>query len=111
MSHWNLRVIRRKFIHADGEEELSYGIYETFYNDKNEVVGFSEEPDGVMSETAEGLKEVLQWYAKALEQPILEYDMKLASRDELNAELVALDVAIDDIDDFDDIDNIDKPSG
>jgi hypothetical protein len=54
MGHWNHRIVRYKHSHG-----VSYGIAETFYNDKGEVCGYDTEPR-VLADSVESLEEVLK---------------------------------------------------
>lgn len=78
---WNDRVLRRVVRLPDGAEEVTFGIHEVFYNTKGEVTGFTQEPVDVSGDSLEELELVLQHFARALREPVLDYDMKCAPFD------------------------------
>lgn len=70
---WNYRIV--KTIQRIGTEDfISYGIHETYYNQKNEPIGITEKPIEPYGENATEI--LLSWsqMAEAFTQPILDYD-------------------------------------
>jgi hypothetical protein len=65
MSYWNYRVIQRA---VDGETELF--VAEVFYNEDNQVTGWSGAAD-VVGEDLDDLRLELQHMSEALIEPIL----------------------------------------
>lgn len=72
---WNYRVIKK-----NGK----VGIYETHYNDKNQVVCFDKDPilGGFHYENKTQLVEQIHWLLHSLYKPELDYDMELANFDD-----------------------------
>jgi hypothetical protein len=66
---WNYRVLKRR----DGSD-VSYGIYEVYYDDAGSVVACSESPSEPYGETFEELVADLKLFAVATTQPPLDYD-------------------------------------
>jgi hypothetical protein len=67
---WNYRIIKR--IHDDGTE--LFAIHEVYYNDDGKPELVTEDPCEPQGETLAELKEDFEWYQKALEHPVLNYD-------------------------------------
>jgi hypothetical protein len=67
MSYWNYRVIKKK--NQDGS--FSFGIHEVYYNDKNEIKMYSENPEQIVGETLEELHETCELMAASLYKPVL----------------------------------------
>ena len=65
--HWNHRILKTV---VDGE--VSYGIHEVFYDDDGSLMGCSEEPIGIVSETIEGCRRDLKLMETAFKKPVLE---------------------------------------
>lgn len=64
---WNYRVVRT----TQGDEEW-FAIYEVYYDDDGRPEARTEEPASPAGETLEELQEDLQWYLRALQEPVLE---------------------------------------
>lgn len=74
---WNHRVIRQKATSQEAEvsgEEYFYTIREVFYDEEGKPELVMMEPDGPFGTTLEELKQDIEWYATALEQPVLDYE-------------------------------------
>ena len=67
---WNYRVIKK--IHDDGTE--IFAIHEVYYDDDGKPDLVTEDPCEPQGETLEELKDDCEWYQKALEHPVLNYD-------------------------------------
>ena len=64
---WNYRVVRT----TQGDEEW-FAIYEVYYDDEGRPEARTEEPVSPAGETLEALQQDLQWYLRALQEPVLE---------------------------------------
>ena len=64
---WNFRLIDVSDTNG-GEPYVQ--LFEVYYNDKDEPVGYSNPCTG--SETVEGMKTLIKWYALALDKPVLQ---------------------------------------
>jgi len=78
MSHWNHRVLRRKLKLHNQETELVYGIVEAYYNDENEVDGWTESFMDVSADDIDGLKLTLERMLMCLKKPIIDEEEELA---------------------------------
>lgn len=78
--HWNNRLVRHKT-----EHEEYFTIHEVFYNDKEEIMGMTENPIAPHGDSVEEIKETLERMLRALDKEPLDFDMKFAS-DEFNEE-------------------------
>jgi hypothetical protein len=68
MNHWNYRIIKQ--VGQDGMN--SFGIHEVYYNDKNEIQGFTEESIVPACPTIEGIFEEFELMKKAKDLPTLD---------------------------------------
>jgi hypothetical protein len=66
MSNWNFRLLD---VSDENLGEPYIMLIEAHYNDKGVPVGYSDPCTG--SETIEGMKQLVAWYALALDKPIL----------------------------------------
>ncbi len=73
MSHWNHRVVKR---HDKKAKITTFQIHEIYYNDNNEIEGWTESPVEPMGESMAELKKDLQHFFEALEKPVLEEKIK-----------------------------------
>lgn len=71
---WNYRVIKRKYVHPDGSEEMSYGIYEAYYTEDDEIEYITASPVSPCGNSYKELIEDLKHYQMALMKPVLDYD-------------------------------------
>ena len=69
MSHWNHRIIKR---HDKKANITTFQIHEIYYNDNNEIEGWTESPVAPMGESMAELREDLQHFVEALEKPVFE---------------------------------------
>lgn len=75
---WNHRVIRERYSKKEAnlnDAEFFYTIREVFYSDEGgtpELVTM--EGDSPFGETLEELKQDIEWFRKALGQPVLNYE-------------------------------------
>ena len=67
MSTWNFRLIDLSDENNGGDPWIE--LCEAHYNDKGVPVGYTEPYMG--SETIEGIRQLVAWYALALDKPIL----------------------------------------
>lgn len=68
--HWNYRVIRT--VTGEGEDqEITFGIHEVYYED-DVPRWVSAEPDGIMSESIDGLEKQIEHLKTALSKPVLD---------------------------------------
>jgi len=68
-SKWNYRVIKRSF-----SGEVTFGIYEVYYDDSENPSACTETPVEPYGETVEELMLVLDMMRSAAEKPTLNYD-------------------------------------
>lgn len=66
---WNYRVLKRR--HGS---DVSYGVYEVYYDDEGRVVACSESATEPYGDTFEELVEDLKLFSVAATQPPLDYD-------------------------------------
>ena len=64
---WNYRVIKKVT-----KEEIIYGIYEVYYNDKEEIDSWTTNPTDLSNDTFDGLHDNYLMMAKAFINPILD---------------------------------------
>ena len=75
MTHWNYRVIRKKYPPAiDGIVEESLQIHEVYYDENNNPKMVTEEGMEPHGETLDELRNDLNNMIKALDKPILAYN-------------------------------------
>lgn len=65
---WNYRVVKRAFVHPDGETEETYGIHECHY----EPTGWTKDPVAVEGESVEALRWQLQKMLLTLEIDVID---------------------------------------
>lgn len=71
---WNHRVMRRVFTPAGYDEATEwFTIHEVYYNFDGSVATFTKEGIRPHGESLEELKESIQMFQRALDQPVLEY--------------------------------------
>ncbi len=63
---WDYRIIRTE----QGGEEI-FSVHEVYYNDKGPPM-WTEDPAQVLSDSAEGVKNILAMMEKAFERPIFQ---------------------------------------
>lgn len=68
---WNYRVMRQDHAQAGERPDVLYQIHEVQYGSGGEVSSWTEEPVEVVSDTRDGLLEVLAMMADALGHPVL----------------------------------------
>lgn len=76
-NYWNYRIMRKK--HSTGEEE--YFIHEVYYDEEDNVIGWTEEPTYVYSSMVdldsstphEEMRKVIDMMQTALHKPILDF--------------------------------------
>ena len=66
MSHWNFRLVD---LSDENNNSPWLELQEVYYDDQGDPVGYCDPCMG--SETVEGMRELLSWYALALRRPIL----------------------------------------
>jgi hypothetical protein len=74
---WNHRIIREKATPEETEvsgEEHYYTIREVYYDDDGKPELVTMEGDAPWGTTVDELKQDVEWYRKALEQPVLNYE-------------------------------------
>lgn len=74
---WNHRVMRRTHsFKSDGKEysEDCYEIHEVYYDDNDNIEGFTEDAIAPCGETIEELREELQRMLDCLDEPLLIYE-------------------------------------
>lgn len=64
---WNYRIVKQAKI--EGEE--TYGIHEVYYNDDGSIQGITMEPVAIISESEQGLKEVIGMMHEAFNKKVL----------------------------------------
>lgn len=76
MSHWNYRVVRKAYPPgADGTIEHALGIHEVYYDDNGDPQMVTEERMDPHGETLDELRADLAHMLKALDAPVLEYEV------------------------------------
>ena len=70
---WNYRVVKQ-IHHSPSGDEILFQIHEVYSDDTSDSGDMTENPVPLVSETIEGLKEVLVHIREALEKPVLDYD-------------------------------------
>jgi len=65
MSYWNYRII--EFTEND---EISYQIYEVYYDDNDKIKHYADEPL-IAAESVDGLKWMMNKMYEALNKPVL----------------------------------------
>ena len=68
---WNYRVVKQ-IHHSPSGDEILFQIHEVYCD--GDTGDMTENPVPLVSETIEGLKEVLERIGEALEMPVLDYD-------------------------------------
>jgi hypothetical protein len=68
MSTWNYRIVR----YDGGTEDECVGIVECYYNDAGLVQAYSKKPCGILADTVDDLREVLEMVKEAFDKPVLE---------------------------------------
>lgn len=76
---WNYRVVRKRSVSTDPEDQkervwYSYAIHEAYYDKKGFVGAITQEPMDVFGEDIEELRHAWMMIAEAFGQPILDYD-------------------------------------
>lgn len=75
IEYWSYRVMRRSWAPIAGEKPAySYGIYEVYFDQSDQVVTYSEESISPSGESIRELKGDVANYLKAFNSPILDYD-------------------------------------
>lgn len=71
---WNYRLTKET-IHNRylAEPEILFGIREVFYDENGNISGFSEEPD-VISDSIDGMKDILTKMLKSCNKPVIDYN-------------------------------------
>ena len=64
---WNYRVIKKVT-----KEEIIYGIYEVYYNDKEEIDSWTTNPTDLSNDTFDGLRDNYLMMAEVFINPILD---------------------------------------
>ena len=67
---WNYRVLSRK----DSDDMKTFAIHEVYYDEEGTPTSCTLEAVSPMGETLEELQADMQYYNKALENPVLDYD-------------------------------------
>jgi hypothetical protein len=67
MSTWNFRLLDLTDANLG---DPYFELVEVHYNDKGEPVGYTDPCTG--SETIEGMKQLVAWYALALDKPVMQ---------------------------------------
>jgi len=68
MSYWNYRIIRKYHKESDTD---TFHVHEVYYNDENQIEGWTESACAPMGETLSELKEDIELFLKAFEKPVL----------------------------------------
>jgi hypothetical protein len=71
---WNYRLTKEIITHKYlAEPEILFGIREVFYDKEGNINGFSEEPD-VISDSIEGMKDILTKMLESCNKPVIDYN-------------------------------------
>lgn len=73
MMGWNYRMLRHT--HGPGEEWLA--IHEVYYDEKGNVVTWTEDPSQPIGDTVDDLRWDLEKMLQALDHPVIEVEHKL----------------------------------
>ena len=73
MSHWNHRIIKKTYKTPDYTED-EYGVYEVFYDENDEIIGWTMEPIRITGETKEDLRWVLDRINEAMKKEVLSFE-------------------------------------
>lgn len=65
---WNYRIMKHKHPRED-----YYAVHEVYYDEEHKPRQWTKDPVEVMSDTAEGITEVLRMMLKDVEAPVLDY--------------------------------------
>ncbi len=66
MSYWNYRIIRNTT-----NDAVTYEIHEVYYNDRNEIVSWTEDPMCPLGESAGELRNDIFYFMSAFKFPVL----------------------------------------
>lgn len=73
--HWNYRVVKKNvYMGKTISSEVQFGIYEAYYNDKDEPTMITTDNIAPYGETVEELKDDLTHMMLALEKPVLDWE-------------------------------------
>ena len=76
MGYWNTRIIKHNVSETfkNGKEyhEIWYGVHEVYYDEKGNIIGWTQEPIDVMFEDKYEFVDVLNSIVEASKHPILE---------------------------------------
>jgi hypothetical protein len=71
---WNYRltkeVVTNKYL---AEPDIIYGIREVFYDKDGKINGYAEQPD-VISNSVEGMKDILNKMLESCDKPLIDYN-------------------------------------
>lgn len=70
---WDYRVMRRVII-TKSKRDVSFGIYEVFFDEKGKIENWTEDSVEPHGDTLEELKKDLKWMTQAFNKPILDYN-------------------------------------
>ena len=70
---WDYRVMRR-VTKVNGKRDVSFGIYEIFFDEKGKLEGWTEDSVEPHGDTLKDLKTDLKWMTQAFNKPILDYN-------------------------------------
>ena len=75
---WNYRVVRRLYPEQEEGDRVIHGIHSAHYSKDGKVRAISVEPEVVLSAEGDlaGLRETFSMMARALEEPVLDYDTR-----------------------------------
>ena len=68
---WHYRVIKK----TDKNGEPYYGIYESYWEgEPDKIWAISQDPMAPFGETLEDIKQDTEWFLKAFERPVIDFD-------------------------------------
>ena len=71
---WNYRVVKTVTKIPLGDTDISYGIYEVYYDENGDIVNISESLAHPISDDLEGLQWNLERMREACKKPVIDYN-------------------------------------
>lgn len=71
---WNYRVVKTVTKIPLGDTDISYGIYEVYYDENGDIVNISESLAHPISDDLEGLQWNLERMMEACKKPVIDYN-------------------------------------
>lgn len=71
---WNYRVVKTVTKIPLGDTDISYGIYEVYYDENGDIVNISESLAHPISDDLKGLQWNLEKMLEACKKPVIDYN-------------------------------------